>query len=87
MQLVVLKRALWLELDVAGRNLAFTEVFSLCTDSKIFQAIVRSVALDGGETWAVKEEDLAYLDINDMIVQWVCNVTQKRYSMTWLRRE
>ena len=44
---------------------------------KIFQAIVRSVVLYGSEIWAVKEQDLAKLGGNDMMIQWMCNVTLK----------
>ena len=45
-----------------------SKVFSLCTKGNIFQACVRSV---GSETWAVQEEDLAKLERNDMMVQWM----------------
>ena len=34
--------------------------------------------LYGSETWAVKEEDLARLERNDMrMIRWMCNVTLK----------
>ena len=63
---VVLKKALCLELDVAGRDLEnlpilTSKVFSLCTK---FSSHVRSVVPYDSETWAVKEEYLAKLERN-----------------------
>ena len=53
-------------------------MFSLHTKGQIYQGCVRSVVLNGSETWAAKQEDLAKLDRNDMImVQWIGNVTLK----------
>ena len=37
--------------------LLLNSVFSLHTNCKLFQGCVRSVALDGSETWALKKED------------------------------
>ena len=48
-------------------------MFSLCTEGIHFQPCVRSVVPYGSE-WEVKEEDLAKLERNDMMVQ-MCNVT------------
>ena len=55
--MVVLKKALCLKLDVAGRNFwnFCLYLLPLCKKGKIFQACGRSVV--GSETWAVKEED------------------------------
>ena len=55
MQLIVLKKALWLELDVAGRNLGNfcrylpPRCFHCSKKVKDFQACVRSVVLYGSE--------------------------------------
>ena len=73
MQLVVLKKALQLELDVAGNNLGnfclelTSKVFSCAQKVKV-SSCVRSVVLYGGETSAVKEEDFVKLERNDMMV-------------------
>ena len=64
-QLVVLKNALWLESDAAGRTFA-----CIYLQSVVFQAFVRSVVLYGSETGAVKEKDLANLERNEMMMVW-----------------
>ena len=72
MQLVVLNKALWLELDVTGRNLGnfYLHLLPRWTNGNVFQACVRSVVLYGSENWAMKEEDLERNDM--MMVWWMC---------------
>ena len=43
-----------------------------CRKGKYFQACARNAILYGSEIWAVREEDLAKLKRNDIIVQWMC---------------
>ena len=65
MKLVVLKKAMWLGLDV--RHLGN---FCLGLPPRCFhcaQKVTFSGVLGGSETWAVKEEDLANLERNDIM--------------------
>ena len=46
--------------------------------SEVLLCVDRSVVIHGTESWPVKEENLAKLERNDMMmVQWICNVTPK----------
>ena len=55
-----------------------TKGFSLRSKGAFYQACIRSVIVYGGETWAVREEDLSRLERNDMMmIRWMCNVSLK----------
>ena len=55
-----------------------SRVLSLRTKGRVFDAYVRSIVLYGGETWAVKANDLNRLERNDMMmVRWMCKVSLK----------
>ena len=55
-----------------------SRALSLRTKGRVFDACVRSIVLYGGETWAVKANDLNRLERNDMMmVRWVCKVSLK----------
>ena len=55
-----------------------TKGFSLRSKGAFYQACIRSVIIYGGETWAVREEDLSRLERNDMMmIRWMCNVSLK----------
>lgn len=64
-----------------------TKGFSLQSKGSFYQACVRSIFIYAGETWPVREEDLARLERNDMMmIRWMCNVTLKdRISSDELR--
>ena len=66
---VIVEESIVARIGCGGRNLGNF----FCT---YFQGVVTDVALYSSETWAVKEEDLANLGRNNMVmVLWMCNVT------------
>ena len=74
----MLKKSLWLELDVAGRNLVnlclhllTPKVFSLCTKG--------SVVLYSSEIWAEKEEDGKLSGAVDVQGSYCLQSQEKRY--------
>ena len=53
-------------------------VFTVQKKVKFSRHVSEVLPSMGRETWAVKEEDLAKLERNDMMmVQWMCHVTLK----------
>ncbi len=42
-----------------------------------YQACIQSVNIHGGETWAVRQEDLSRMERNDLMIRWMCNVSLK----------
>ena len=76
---MVLTKALWLEVDVDGRCFTKGEVLQECVRS-VFSMVGRwqvSGLLFSMVVRPVKEEDLAKLERNDIMVRWMCNVTVK----------
>ena len=55
---------------------------SLKLIGKLYDSCVRSVMLYGGETWAIKEDDIRRLEITDLcMIRWMCNVSLTLLSL------